>query len=143
MNRGETGHWPRLRGKEKERPIVRSMREEIGDSISTQMSRGQIFPGSGPWRLGSPWGWGIGCWIKSERDRRLKGTDRRIERAERGISVDGRRVKTSNAGERRKERAAAGLYPNWRGSWPIARSRALCLGGWKSVGGDGSRRFTP
>ena len=31
------------------------MREEIGDSISTQMSRGQIFPGSGPWRLGRPW----------------------------------------------------------------------------------------
>lgn len=36
------------RKREKERPIVRSMREEIGDSISTQMSRGQIFPGSGP-----------------------------------------------------------------------------------------------
>jgi len=31
------------------------MREEIGDSISTQMSRGQIFPGSGPWGLGCPW----------------------------------------------------------------------------------------
>lgn len=31
------------------------MREEIGDSISTQMSRGQIFPGSGPLGLGCPW----------------------------------------------------------------------------------------
>lgn len=31
------------------------MREEIGDSISTQMSRGQIFPSSGPWGLGCPW----------------------------------------------------------------------------------------
>lgn len=41
--------------REEERPIVRSMREEIGDSISTQMSRGQIFPGSGPWGLGCPW----------------------------------------------------------------------------------------
>jgi len=31
------------------------MREEIGDSISTQMSRGQIFPGSRPWGLGCLW----------------------------------------------------------------------------------------
>lgn len=43
------------REREKERPIVRSMREEIGDSISTQMSRGQIFPGSCPWGLGCLW----------------------------------------------------------------------------------------
>lgn len=57
------------RERERERPIVRSMREEIGDSISTQMSRGQIFPGSGPWRLGAPlWeGVGIGFRIKPER----------------------------------------------------------------------------
>lgn len=42
-------------GEREKRPIVRSMREEIGDSISTQMSRGQIFPGSGLWGLGCPW----------------------------------------------------------------------------------------
>jgi hypothetical protein len=31
--------------------------------------------------------------------------------------------------ERESERETVGLYPNWRGSWPIAYSLAQCLWG--------------
>jgi len=88
------------REREKERPIVRSMREEIGDSISTQMSRGQIFPGSGPWGLGCPWddAGGDGLPNKNGGTERKRRTRRGTERTE----SDGDGVSASKATRRRE-----------------------------------------
>lgn len=93
---------PRKRSTEKERPIVRSMREEIGDSISTQMSRGQIFPGSGPWGLREGvcahegWqreGW-MGRWMdktSGQKERQVTGARLKETGARRVVSTEEQR----------------------------------------------------
>lgn len=45
-----------------------------------------------------------------------------------GNKRDRERCEQARQTERESERETVGLYPNWRGSWPIAYSPAQCLG---------------
>lgn len=96
------------REREKERPIVRSMREEIGDSISTQMSRGQIFPGSRPWGLGCLWDTASGDSLpnKTRETGRKREKDRyrdRIDEKRRGWYMSASKAVREREKERERE----------------------------------------
>lgn len=65
---------------------------------------------------------------ETERER-LKETDGRLKREEKTAgSKGGRGGRADGEMERWREREMVELHPNWRGSWPIARSPAPCLG---------------
>lgn len=64
---------------------------------------------------------------ETERER-LKETDGRLKREEKTAGSKGGRGDGRMEKWRDGERETVQLHPNWRGSWPIARSPAPCLG---------------